>query len=59
VVIGILTDKETQLEGRPGMTIRHERVDITHDNIQKLLSQLPQQGEVIEAEVVEEKVRQT
>ena len=58
VVIGILTDKETQLEGRPGMTIRHERVDMTHDNIQKLLSQLPQQGEVIEAEVVEQEVRQ-
>ena len=55
VVIGILTDKETQLEGRPGMTIRHERVDITHDTVQKLLAQLPQQGDVIEAEVVEEK----
>ena len=37
------------------MTIRHERVDMTHDTVQKLLAQLPQQGEVIEAEVVEEK----
>ena len=55
VVIGILTDKETQLEGRPGMTIRHERVDMTHDTIQKLLTQLPKQAEVIEAEVIDQK----
>ena len=57
VTVGILTDKEAQLMGQPSQVIRHEKVDLTHEAVQNLLSQLPKKADVIDVEPVGEKDR--
>lgn len=57
VVVGILTDKEAQLSGMPSATVRHIKEDHTFDAIQALVKQAPKKVDVIDTEIVEEKVR--
>jgi len=54
VAVGILTDKEVQVQGLPSAVIRHETVSLDANGIQSLLDNAKKDPQVIEAEVVEQ-----
>jgi len=55
VTAAILVDKVIQQMGLPSQVVRHEKVDLTHEAVQNLLSQLPKKADVIDVEPVEDK----
>ena len=55
VAIGILTDKEVQVQGLPSSIVAHTSVNIDAKGLQELIAGARKDAEPIEAEVIENK----